>query len=199
MFRTYETRLGRVPSGLRGRRCSRDRSVVLGCRLPPLNGAVPAAPVSLPVPGSDNDEASARVHGCSPGQPSPRRWPPDGTGALGLFPELHTRLSRTQPRMSGWGQVLNTDPDYVLDISRPPRRTHSQRATSRRNHGLSRTRDRPTDHPSRRRPHQVDNAIRQVAPNLLNCLMWSYPKHDGSPVRRGAVNSITRTVTFLVR
>ena len=22
--------------------------------------------------------------------------------------------------MSGWGQVLNTDPDYVLDISRPP-------------------------------------------------------------------------------
>ncbi len=31
--------------------------------------------------------------------------------------------------MSGWGQVLNTDPDYVLDISRPPRRPHSQRAT----------------------------------------------------------------------
>src|SRR5262245_15617310 len=55
MFRTYETRLGRVPSGLRGRRCSRDRSVVLGRRLPPLNGAVPATPVSLPVPGPDND------------------------------------------------------------------------------------------------------------------------------------------------
>ena len=42
--------------------------------------------------------------------------------------------------MSGWGQVLNTDPDYVLDISRPPRRTHSPHATSRRNHGLPRSR-----------------------------------------------------------
>lgn len=48
-----------------------------------------------------------------------------GTGALGLSPELHTRLSQTQPRMSGRGQVLNTDPDYVFDISRPPRRCHS--------------------------------------------------------------------------
>ena len=35
--------------------------------------------------------------------------------------------------MPGRGQVLNTDPDYVLDISRPPRRRHSPRATSRRN------------------------------------------------------------------
>lgn len=58
---------------------------------------------------------------------------------LGFLPELHTRLSRTQPRMSGWGQVMNTDPDYVIDISRPPRRTHSQRATSRRNHGFGRS------------------------------------------------------------
>jgi hypothetical protein len=41
--------------------------------------------------------------------------------------------------MSGWGQVLNTDPDYVLDISRPPRRPHSQRATSCRNPGSERS------------------------------------------------------------
>ena len=61
-----------VASVLRGRRCSRDRSVVLGRRLPPLNSAVPATPVSSPVPGSDNDEVSARIHGCSPVQPSPR-------------------------------------------------------------------------------------------------------------------------------
>ena len=43
------------------------------------------------------------------------------------------------PPLLGWGQVLNTDPDYVLDISRPPPRSHSQRATSCRNHGLSRS------------------------------------------------------------
>jgi hypothetical protein len=72
MFRTPETRLGWVSSVLRGRRCSRDRSVVLGRRLPPLHGAVPATPVVLPVPRFDNDEASARLHGHSPGQPSPR-------------------------------------------------------------------------------------------------------------------------------
>jgi TniQ len=42
--------------------------------------------------------------------------------------------------MPGWGQVLNTDPDYVFDISRPPRRRHSPRATSRRNPSLFRSR-----------------------------------------------------------
>jgi NAD(P)-dependent dehydrogenase (short-subunit alcohol dehydrogenase family) len=36
---------------------------------------------------------------------------------------------------------LNTDPDYVLDISRPPPRSHSQRATSCRNHGFSHSRE----------------------------------------------------------
>jgi hypothetical protein len=34
---------------------------------------------------------------------------------------------------------MNTNPDYVLDISRPPRRTHSQRATSCRNPTLFRS------------------------------------------------------------
>jgi hypothetical protein len=72
MFRTDETRLDRVSSVPRERRCSRDRSVVLGRRLPPLNGVVPATPVILPVPGFPNNEASSRIHGCSPAQPSPR-------------------------------------------------------------------------------------------------------------------------------
>jgi hypothetical protein len=61
-----------VSSVPRGRRCSRDRSVVLGRRLPPLNGVVPATPVILPVPGFPTNEASSRIHGCSPAQPSPR-------------------------------------------------------------------------------------------------------------------------------
>ncbi len=37
--------------------------------------------------------------------PSPRLWSPDGTGTLGLFPELRTRLSRTQQRTSGRGRA----------------------------------------------------------------------------------------------
>jgi len=56
----------------RERRCSRDRSVVLSRRLPPLNGVVPATLVFLPAPRFDNDEVSARIHGYSPVQPSPR-------------------------------------------------------------------------------------------------------------------------------
>ena len=38
-----------------------------------------------------------------PAFPSPVT--PDGTGILGLYPELHTRLSRTQQRMSGRGRA----------------------------------------------------------------------------------------------
>ena len=39
----------------------------------------------------------------TPAFPSPVT--PDGTGILGLYPELHTRLSRTQQRMSGRGRA----------------------------------------------------------------------------------------------
>jgi len=38
-----------------------------------------------------------------PAFPSPVT--PDGTGILGLYPELHTLLSRTQQRMSGRGRA----------------------------------------------------------------------------------------------
>ena len=71
LFRTHETRLGWVPSVPRERRCSHDRSVVLGRRLPPHNGTVPATLVFLPAPESENDEASSRIHDHSPVQPSP--------------------------------------------------------------------------------------------------------------------------------
>ena len=59
-------------------------SSVAACRL--FNGAVPETPVCITVPELDIDEASARVHVCSPGQPSPRLWPPDGTGTPWAFP-----------------------------------------------------------------------------------------------------------------
>src|SRR5215207_2017123 len=53
------------------------------------------APITLApltAPGCAINEASARVHWYSPrAQSSPRLWPPDGAGALGLSRELHTR------------------------------------------------------------------------------------------------------------
>ena len=39
----------------------------------------------------------------TPAFPSPVTL--DGTGILGLYPELHTRLSKTQQRMSGRGRA----------------------------------------------------------------------------------------------
>jgi hypothetical protein len=58
------------------------RSGVLGRRL--INGTVPETLVFLPAPEFDNDEASARGHGCSPVQPSPRLWPRTERGPLDL-------------------------------------------------------------------------------------------------------------------
>ena len=53
---------------------------------------VPITLVPLTVPGCAINEASARIHWCSPrAQSSPRLWPPDGAGALGLSRELRTR------------------------------------------------------------------------------------------------------------
>ncbi len=163
----------------RERRCSRDRSGVLGRRLPPLNGVVPATPLILPAPGSNNDEASSRIHCCSPVQPSPRLWHPDGTGTLGLYPELHTRLSRTQSRMSGRGQVMNTDLDYVIDISRPPQRCHTQRATSCRNPNLSRSptpllRNRTSNTERPRRPRRAPTTPPTAASSSNRHIRWLF-------------------------
>ena len=61
-----------VSSVPRGRRCSHDRSVVLGRRLPPLNGVVPATLVFLPAQGltmTRHHQGFTVVH---PSQPSPR-------------------------------------------------------------------------------------------------------------------------------
>jgi len=55
MFRTCETRLGWVSSVPWGRRCSHDRSEVLGRCLPPHNGMAPATLVFLPAPESESE------------------------------------------------------------------------------------------------------------------------------------------------
>jgi hypothetical protein len=67
-----------------------------------------------------------------PAFPSPVT-PQTGRAVLGLSPELHTPRHQVPERMSGQGQILDTDPSYVSGISRPPTRNHSQRATSCRN------------------------------------------------------------------
>lgn len=51
---------------------------------------------------------------------SPHLWLPDGTGTLGLYPGLHTRLSRTQPRMPGRGRASGTGPGSRHRHQRPP-------------------------------------------------------------------------------
>ncbi|NIY69386.1 hypothetical protein SMALB_7509 [Streptomyces malaysiensis] len=92
---------GWVSSIPRGRWYPHDQnqSLVATCRLSttgPFHFVIHAATKRW------NYEASARIHWYSPHtQPSHRLWSPGGTETLGLSPELHTRLSRTQSRMSG--------------------------------------------------------------------------------------------------
>ena len=71
----------------------------------------------------------------SPVQPSSRLWPPRRSGRPLGFPLSFIPPRHQMPRrMSGRGQVFDTDPGYVSGISQPPPRSHSQRATSCRNH-----------------------------------------------------------------
>jgi hypothetical protein len=106
MFRTREMRLGPGALFTPGTAVPSRPGLVPDRRLPPSSGRSLSPRSCLPVPGSWRHEASSRVHWRSPSQPSPRLWPPDGTGALGLSPELHTPLGRTQQRMSGRGRAL---------------------------------------------------------------------------------------------
>jgi hypothetical protein len=100
-FHTHETRPGRAPSVPRERRCPRDRSGVLGRRLPILNGPPLVILARPPDPGSCRHEASTMVHSRSPFRPSPRLWPPSRSRApLGFPPGL-----RTQPLLATHARV----------------------------------------------------------------------------------------------
>ncbi len=106
------TRVSRTRTGFP--RSARVRCGRVGCPLYPGGDGVPTAvgassavvcrlsaagllssPALQSDPKSCRNEASARVHWRSPFRPSPRLWPPDGAGTLGLFPEL-----RTQPLLA---------------------------------------------------------------------------------------------------
>ena len=77
-------------------------SPAAACR---ISTASPCHPGPRPAPGCDVYEASARVHCYSPHASLPLACGPGRNGTLGLSPGLHTRLSRTQPRMPGRGRA----------------------------------------------------------------------------------------------
>src|SRR6266542_999594 len=63
---------------------------------------------SVIYPGADLHEASVKGSRSSPARPSPHLWPPDDSGALGLYPGLRTHADRTRARTPGQGQALST-------------------------------------------------------------------------------------------
>jgi len=105
VFRTRETRLDLgalcTPGG-GGARTAGDRP-----RPPPAASQRPA-PVTLDCDPSQDVMITRHQQGFTVVHPTPA-FPspvtPDGTGILGLSPELHTQLSRTQQRMSGRGRA----------------------------------------------------------------------------------------------
>ena len=121
----------RVPSLPRGRWCPHGRSIspAATCR---IATASPCHPGLQPAPGRNSDEASARVHCHSPHTSLPLACDPGRNGILGLFPELRTRPGRTRQRTSGRGQAQTLARITTLASASLLRRTHSQRATSRR-------------------------------------------------------------------
>jgi hypothetical protein len=121
MFRTRETRPGPGALCIPGTAVParpRVNPVTAACR---LTTAGPCHPGTTTHPGmfSSRDISKGSLSFTPPGH-SPRLWPPDGTGTLGLFPGLHTRLSRTQPRMPGRGRASGTGPGSRRRHQRPP-------------------------------------------------------------------------------
>ena len=110
--RSAHARYGRgwAPSVPRDQRCSSRAR-----RLPwPAARRITAATVLSPgtgsviYPGVGGHEASVKGSRSSPARPSPHLWPPDDSGALGLFPGLRTRADKTRARTPGRGQAQST-------------------------------------------------------------------------------------------
>jgi len=109
----------RVPSLPRGRRCPR-RPVNLPGR-PPAASQRPAPihPGQQPAPGSNRDEASARVHCRSPHTSLPLTCDPGRNGILGLSLSSAPRRAGPGGARQG-GDRLGHCLDYVPGISQPP-------------------------------------------------------------------------------
>jgi hypothetical protein len=105
MFRTREMRLGPGALYTPGTAVPSRPGTFPDRRLPPRSGRSLSPRYHCPSRGVFVTRHQRGFTGVRPVQPSPRLWPPDGTGTLGLSPELHTPLSRTQRRMSGRGRA----------------------------------------------------------------------------------------------
>jgi hypothetical protein len=129
-FHTHELRPGRVPAIPRKRRCPRDRRIVLGRRLPILNGPLLVIPINTTDLGSCRDEASPLVHSRSPFRSSPHLLPPGRNG------HSWASLWASHPAITGHarqrrGPVQDTDRSHAFDIKPNLQSTdYSKRATS---------------------------------------------------------------------
>ena len=72
--------------------------------------------VELPTFRARRLDGGRRIRSYARRLASPTCNPRDGTGTLGLFPELRTRLSKTQPRTSGRERASGTARSYVISI-----------------------------------------------------------------------------------
>jgi len=105
MFRTRETRLGPGALSTPGTAVPSRPGAIPDRRLPPSSGRSLSPRYCHPSRGVSVTRHQRGFTAVHPSQPSPRLWSPDGTGTLGLYPELRTRLSRTQQRTSGRGRA----------------------------------------------------------------------------------------------
>jgi hypothetical protein len=105
MFRTREMRLGPGALSTPGTAVPSRPGGIPDRRLPPHSGRSLSPRYYRPSRGVSVTRHQQGFTGIHPSQPSPHLWSPDGTGTLGLFPELRTRLSRTQQRTSGRGRA----------------------------------------------------------------------------------------------
>ena len=149
----YRTR-GPDPDGLpRSTRTSCDRG---GCLLYPEDGdahptgpsspasacrfstASPCTPLHHPSSEASDNEASTEVHAIHPSGHSPRLWPPDGTGALGLLPRASNPADQEPATHVRVGTGLEHKPGTTLTTSAEPpiRASTRKRATSRRTGGF---------------------------------------------------------------
>ena len=135
VFRTRETRPG--PGAL----YTPGTAVPARARVRPMSAACRLAAAGPCHPGVTTRPGMSLSRGISKGSlalappgHSPRLWPPDGTGTLGLSPGLRTRLQPGPSRACRGGdrpQALAWN--NAVAISDLLRRIHSSRATSRRN------------------------------------------------------------------
>ena len=77
-------------------------------------GTTPSILVEPPINVFTHMRATSRR---KPVRSSPRPWPPDGTGALGLSPELRTPPTKSRRRTSGWGQAIEHGPGTTRSTS----------------------------------------------------------------------------------